>query len=393
MNHGMLPISSERRGEIETYFDRTAVGRLGAPDLRRAGQGRIRATVRAGRDRMRHAAVLVARQDLQGRRLLDAGCGTGAQSPSMAGAARRAGDGHRPLAHAGEPGRERLALQPDAALLARRIEFASSATCSTRAGRVRPRGGDGFADPLRRRRRLPLLHGWQWPLRTRGSLLFTFAPRTPALAVMHATGRLFPRGDRAPCHRAGGAAGPAAAPDRSPTRCPRLARRPHSSASPAASTPRRPARLATGLHERHPGFAPPAPPGAAVATPPGLPAVRRRGHARSLPLPRLLRLSLFQVSVGMAYALLLNGTLNRVMIVELGMAAWLVALMVALPLCGAPVPRPHRLPLRHPPLGAGLAPGAVHLVRHACCSSAASPSCRLRCWCSPAPAGEWPAWP
>lgn len=54
-----------------------------------------------------------------------------------------------------------------------------------------------------------------------------------------------------------------------------------------------------------------------------------------LPLGRLLRLSLFQVSVGMALALL-NGTLNRVMIVELGVSAWLVALMVALPLLFAP---------------------------------------------------------
>ncbi|MDP2006429.1 MAG: BCD family MFS transporter [Rubrivivax sp.] len=54
-----------------------------------------------------------------------------------------------------------------------------------------------------------------------------------------------------------------------------------------------------------------------------------------LPLPRLLRLSLFQVSVGMATALLV-GTLNRVMIVELGVAAWLVALMVALPIFAAP---------------------------------------------------------
>ena len=54
-----------------------------------------------------------------------------------------------------------------------------------------------------------------------------------------------------------------------------------------------------------------------------------------LPLPRLLRLSLFQVSVGMATALLV-GTLNRVMIVELDMAAWLVSLMVALPLLVAP---------------------------------------------------------
>jgi magnesium-protoporphyrin O-methyltransferase len=34
--------------------------------------------------------------------------------------------------------------------------------------------------------------------RTVHSLLFTFAPRTAALNVMHAVGRLFPRGDRAP---------------------------------------------------------------------------------------------------------------------------------------------------------------------------------------------------
>ncbi|MBC7941194.1 MAG: BCD family MFS transporter [Chitinophagaceae bacterium] len=55
----------------------------------------------------------------------------------------------------------------------------------------------------------------------------------------------------------------------------------------------------------------------------------------NLPLRRLLRLSLFQVSVGMAGALMV-GTLNRVMIVELQMAAWLVALMVGLPLVAAP---------------------------------------------------------
>ena len=54
-----------------------------------------------------------------------------------------------------------------------------------------------------------------------------------------------------------------------------------------------------------------------------------------LPMGRLLRLSLFQVTVGMSVALML-GTLNRVMIVELGVAAWLVALMVAIPLLVAP---------------------------------------------------------
>jgi MFS transporter, BCD family, chlorophyll transporter len=54
-----------------------------------------------------------------------------------------------------------------------------------------------------------------------------------------------------------------------------------------------------------------------------------------LPLDRLLRLSLFQVSVGMAMVLL-TGTLNRVMIVELNVPAWLVGLMVSLPLLFAP---------------------------------------------------------
>ena len=55
-----------------------------------------------------------------------------------------------------------------------------------------------------------------------------------------------------------------------------------------------------------------------------------------LPLPRLLRLSLFQLAIGLATALLV-GTLNRVMIVELGVPAWWVALSVALPLVFAPM--------------------------------------------------------
>ena len=54
-----------------------------------------------------------------------------------------------------------------------------------------------------------------------------------------------------------------------------------------------------------------------------------------LPLSRLLRLSLFQISVGMAMVMLV-GTLNRVMIVELKVPASLVSMMVALPLLVAP---------------------------------------------------------
>jgi len=57
--------------------------------------------------------------------------------------------------------------------------------------------------------------------------------------------------------------------------------------------------------------------------------------SKDLPLLRLLRLSLFQVTVGMAITLTI-GTLNRVMIVEFGVSTTLVSLMVALPLIAAP---------------------------------------------------------
>ena len=67
----------QRRSEIEHYFDRTAVdawSRLTSD----APVGRIRATVRAGRDRMRATLLSWLPEDLRGRRILDAGCGTGA---------------------------------------------------------------------------------------------------------------------------------------------------------------------------------------------------------------------------------------------------------------------------------------------------------------------------
>jgi MFS transporter, BCD family, chlorophyll transporter len=57
--------------------------------------------------------------------------------------------------------------------------------------------------------------------------------------------------------------------------------------------------------------------------------------SEGLPMAQLLRLSLFQISVGMATVLLL-GTLNRVMIVELSVPATVVAFMIALPVLSAP---------------------------------------------------------
>ena len=180
----------ERRGEVETYFDRTAAvawARLTST----APVGRIRATVRAGREAMRRTLLSWLPADLSGKRLLDAGCGTGALAVE---AARR---GARVVA---------IDLSPTLIALAR-----ERLPADLRAGSIEFRAGDLLDPALGRFDHVvamdSLIHYRAadtirvlaaLAARTDASLLFTFAPRTPALAVMHAVGRLFPRGDRAP---------------------------------------------------------------------------------------------------------------------------------------------------------------------------------------------------
>lgn len=180
----------QRRGQLETYFDRTAVEawmRLTST----APVGRIRATVRAGRDDMRRTLLSWLPQDLTGRRVLDAGCGTGALAME---AARR--------------GAQVLAIDLSPKLVGLAGERAGG---DFGAGHVEFRVGDMLDPALGRFDHVvamdSLIH-YRAPdvvavltglaARTRHSLLITFAPRTPALTVMHAAGRLFPRSDRAP---------------------------------------------------------------------------------------------------------------------------------------------------------------------------------------------------
>ena len=66
-----------RRATIETLLRPHRSRRVGAPDLDAPVSG-IRATVRAGRDRMRATLLGWLPDDLRGVRVLDAGCGTGA---------------------------------------------------------------------------------------------------------------------------------------------------------------------------------------------------------------------------------------------------------------------------------------------------------------------------
>jgi magnesium-protoporphyrin O-methyltransferase len=179
-----------RRGELETYFDHTAVEawkRLTSD----APVGSIRATVRAGRDAMREILLSYLPADLSGLRLLDAGCGTGALAVE---AARRG-------AH----------------VVATDLSPTLSGLAQERAPRDLGKGSVEFkvGDMLD-----PALGTFDYVVsmdslihyngkdiaralaavasRTRCSIVFTVAPRTPALTVMHAVGRLFPRGDRAP---------------------------------------------------------------------------------------------------------------------------------------------------------------------------------------------------
>jgi len=179
-----------RRGEIETYFDRTAVeawSRLTSD----APVGRIRATVRAGRDLMRETLLSWLRQDLSGARILDAGCGTGALAVA---AARR---GATVVAIDISPALVRLAGERAPRDLGRgRLDFRVGDMQDATLGAfdhvvamdslIHYRAADAV-------RALAALSG-----RTGISLLFTFAPRTPALAAMHSIGRLFPRSERAP---------------------------------------------------------------------------------------------------------------------------------------------------------------------------------------------------
>jgi magnesium-protoporphyrin O-methyltransferase len=180
----------ERRGELETYFDRTAVAawtRLTSD----APVGRIRATVRAGRDEMRQTLLSWLPSDLRGRRLLDAGCGTGAFAIE---AARRGADVVA------------IDISPSLIEIAQRrlpddigreaIRFIAGDMLDPRLGRFDiVVAMDSFIH-YRTDDVVRIVAGLT--ARTSDRLLMTFAPRTPVLAMMHVVGRAFPRSNRAP---------------------------------------------------------------------------------------------------------------------------------------------------------------------------------------------------
>ncbi len=185
----LAPGYGETRDRVEHYFDRTAT-RVWEQLTSDAPVSGIRATVRAGRDRMREVLLSQVGVDLSGQRILDAGCGTGALSFELA--AR----GADVVAVDLSPELVKIAEARCPKGLARRITFTSGDMTNPALGRFdRAVAMDSMiyysADDL------AAMMGRILPRLERG-LLFTAAPRTPLLMAMWRIGKLFPRSDRAP---------------------------------------------------------------------------------------------------------------------------------------------------------------------------------------------------
>lgn len=175
------------RGNLETYFDRTAASAW-AQLTSDAPVSGIRATVRAGRTEMRDTLLSWLPADMRGLRLLDAGCGTGALAVAAA-----------------ERGASVVAIDVAASL----VQIARNRAPADLA--IDWRVGDMLDPTLGQFDHVvamdSLIHYRAFDIvtvvqhlaeRTRGSLAFTFAPQTPLLMAMLGIGRLFPRADRSP---------------------------------------------------------------------------------------------------------------------------------------------------------------------------------------------------
>ena len=177
------------RARVEHYFDRTAT-RTWERLTSDAPVSGIRATVRAGRDRMRALMLAQLPDDLTGARVLDAGCGTGAMAVELA--AR---------------GADVTAIDISPAL----IDIAHKRCPERLAGHIEFRAGDMLGPELGHFDHALAMDSMIYygaddiaaslarlGPRIGGSFVFTLAPRTPLLMAMWRAGQLFPRADRSP---------------------------------------------------------------------------------------------------------------------------------------------------------------------------------------------------
>lgn len=179
----------QRKGELKTYFGETAADKWVALTSN-SPVSRIRETVRAGREAMANTLLEWLGDDLTGLKILDAGCGTGRLAEEMA----------RRGAHV-------TAIDISAALIAE----AEARKPGDLRGSIAYHAGDMTDESLGCFDYIVAMDSFiHYPLpeivrlvegfapRASKSLLFTFAPSTPALQAMKAVGKLFPRNDRSP---------------------------------------------------------------------------------------------------------------------------------------------------------------------------------------------------
>jgi len=183
MNYG------QTLSRVETYFDKTATKTWEALTSD-APVSKVRATVRAGRDRMREVLLSTLPKDLRGARVLDAGCGAGQMTIELAkrGATVVACDISPSLV---DIARDRLPEEYQS-----KVTFIAGDMLSAKLGEF---------DHVIAMDSLIYYSGADigkaistLSPRVSGKIVFTVAPRSTILMGMWYAGKLFPRSDRSP---------------------------------------------------------------------------------------------------------------------------------------------------------------------------------------------------
>ena len=178
-----------RRAWIAEYFDRTAAAAW-AQLTSDAPVSAVRRSVRAARDRMRGTLASWLPDNLEGMRILDAGCGTGMLAIDLA---QR---GANVVAIDLSPTLTDLARERTPELLRSQIDFRAGDMFDPSLGSFDYTVAMDSVIHYRAVEMLDVIAGFR--ARTSRAVLFTVVPRTPMLTVMLAAGRAFPRASRSP---------------------------------------------------------------------------------------------------------------------------------------------------------------------------------------------------